>query len=164
MDPSVLGVLCMALAFTFGVAGIGKVFSMAPMADFFAQSGYSVTFLKFIVISEIFGAIGLLLPWAVVPALIGLTVDMFGAVLTHIHNGDPLDDSTGAIGLLIRLIAVGVLWMLRPRPRAPLTTLRNALLAVAAVVTACLLIAVGGSVAVRHLSRPVPAVPSPIQK
>jgi hypothetical protein len=64
--------------------------------------------------AEIFGAIGLLLPWSLVPALIGLTVDMFGAVLTHIHNGDALNGSTGAIGLLIRLIAVGVLWTLRP--------------------------------------------------
>jgi hypothetical protein len=163
-DSSVLGALCMALAFTFGVAGIGKAFSMAPMTDFFAQSGYSVTFLKFIVIAEVFGAIGLLLPWAVVPALIGLTVDMFGAVLTHIHNGDPLNDSTGAIGLLIRLTAVGVLWTLRPRPRAPLAMLRNVLLGVAAVVIACLLIAAGGSVTVRHLSRSVPALASTVSK
>jgi hypothetical protein len=163
-DSSVLGALCMVLAFTFGVAGIGKAFSMAPMADFFAQSGYSVAFLKFIVIAEIFGAIGLLLPWAVVPALIGLTVDMFGAVLTHIHNGDPLNDSTGAIGLLIRLAVVGVLWTLRPRPGAPLTTFRSALFRVAAGVTTCLLIAAGGSIAIRHLSRPIPAIASPVSK
>jgi len=163
-DSSVLSALCMALAFTFGVAGIGKAFSIAPMADFFAQSGYSVTFLKFIVIAEIFGAIGLLLPWSLVPALIGLTVDMFGAVLTHIHNGDPLNDSTGAIGLLIRLIAVGVLWTLRPQPRARQNTLRSTLLAVAVGATACLLIAAGGSVAVRRLSPPVPAVASPVSK
>jgi len=161
-DSLVLGALRMALAFTFAVAGIGKAFSMAPMADFFTQSGYSITFLKFIVIAEIFGAIGALLPWAVVPALLGLTVDMFGAVLTHIHNGDPLNDSTGAIGLLIRLTAVGVLWTLRARPRVPLTTLRNALVGVTAAVTACLLIAVGGSVAVRHLSRAIPALASPV--
>ena len=64
--------------------------------------------------------------------------------------------------MLIRLTAVGVLWTLRPRPRAPLTTLRNVLLGVAAVVIACLLIAVGGSVTVRHLSRSVPALASPV--
>jgi drug/metabolite transporter (DMT)-like permease len=89
---------------------------------------------------------------------------MFGAVLTHIHNGDPLNDSTGAIGMLIRLIAVGVLWTLRPQPRALQNTLRSALLAVAVGVTACLLIAAGGSVAVRRLSRPVPALASPVSK
>jgi hypothetical protein len=160
-DSPVLGALLMALAFTFGVAGIGKAFSMAPMADFFTQSGYSVTFLKFIVIAEIFGAVGLLLPWAAVPALIGLTIDMFGAVVTHVHNGDPLNDSTGAIGLLIRLVAVGVLWTLRARPRTPLTTLRNALLSVAVAVTACLLIAVGGSVTMRHLNLPASVAAPP---
>ncbi len=52
------------------------------MTEFFTQSGYSVTFLRFIVIAEIFGGIGLLLPWAFIPALAGLTIDMFGAVLT----------------------------------------------------------------------------------
>jgi uncharacterized membrane protein YphA (DoxX/SURF4 family) len=163
-DSSVQGALCMALAFTFGLAGIGKAFSIAPMTEFFTQSGYSVSFLKFMVIAEVFGGIGLLLPWAVLPALIGLTVDMFGAVLTHIHNGDPLNDSTGAIGMLIRLVAVGVLWALRRRASEPPTTLRNALLGVAAAATACLLIAAGGSVAVRHLGRPAPAVVSPASK
>jgi len=156
-DSSIVGALRMALAFTFCLAAIGKAFSIAPMTEFFTQSGYSVTFLKFIVIAEVFGGIGLLLPWAVLPALIGLTVDMFGAVLTHIHNGDPLNDSTGAIGMLIRLVAVGVLWVLRQRACEPPTKVRNAVLGVAAAATACLLIAAGGSVAVRHLSRPAAA-------
>jgi len=155
-DSSIVGALRMALAFTFCLAAIGKAFSIAPMTEFFTQSGYSVTFLKFIVIAEVFGGIGLLLPWAVLPALIGLTVDMFGAVLTHIHNGDPLNDSTGAIGMLIRLVAVGVLWALRQRACEPPTTVRNAVLGVAAAATACLLIAAGGGVAVRHLSHPAP--------
>jgi hypothetical protein len=38
--------------------------------------------------------------------------------MTHIHNGDPLNDSTGAIGMLIRLIAVGVLLTIRQRSAA----------------------------------------------
>jgi len=150
-DPSILGALCMALAFTFALAGVGKAFSMAPMTDFFTQSGYSVTFLKFIVIAEIFAGIGLLLPWAVVPALIGLTVDMFGAVLTHIHNGDPLNDSTGAIGALIRLFVVGVLWALSRRRGASSSSVRNSVLSVATVGVVCLLIAIGGSAAMHHL-------------
>lgn len=150
-DPSILGALCMALAFTFALAGVGKAFSMAPMTDFFNQSGYSVTFLKFIVLAEIFAGIGLLLPWAVVPALVGLTVDMFGAVLTHIHNGDPLNDSTGAIGMLIRLFAIGVLWVLSRRRGASSPTVRNSVLSVATVGVVCLLVAIGGSAAMRHL-------------
>ena len=163
-NSSILSALCMSIAFTFALAGIGKAFSVAPMTEFFTQSGYSVTFLKFIVMAEIFGGIGLLLPWAFMPALAGLTVDMFGAVLTHIHNGDPLNDSTGAIGMLIRLIALGVLWSLQRRHFKSLPTIRSSMVSVAAAVLACLLIAVGGSVAVRHLSPPTPAAASPISK
>jgi uncharacterized membrane protein YphA (DoxX/SURF4 family) len=160
----VFGALCITLAFTFALAGIGKAFSVAPMTEFFVQSGYSVAFLKFIVIAEIFGAIGLLLPWAILPALIGLTVDMFGAVLTHIHNGDPLNDSTGAIGMLIRLMVVGVLLALRQQNRGMLPTVRSSVLRATAVTITCLLIAIGGSVAVRHLGPPTPVVPAPATK
>jgi hypothetical protein len=48
--------------------------------------------------------------------------------MTHIHNGDPLNDSTGAIGMLIRLIAVGVLLTIRQRSAATLPTVRSSLL------------------------------------
>jgi DoxX-like family len=151
-DSSIFAALTMTLAFTFCVASLGKAFSLIPMTEFFTQSGYSVGFLKFIVIAETFGGLGLLLPWAVVPALIGLTVDMFGAVLTHIHNGDPLNDSTGAIGLLIRLVAVGALWSLRQQTDESPAGLRKSLLVVGGGTLACLLIAAAGSVAVRHLA------------
>jgi hypothetical protein len=40
----------MSIAFTFALAGIGKAFSVAPMTEFFTQSGYSVTFLKFFIV------------------------------------------------------------------------------------------------------------------
>jgi len=157
----ILETLCVMLAFTFALAGIGKAFSVAPMTEFFVQSGYSAAFLKFIVMAEIFGSIGLLLPWAVLPALIGLAVDMFGAVLTHIHNGDPLNDSTGAIGMLIRLITVGVLITLRQRSGRTLPSVRSAVLRTTTATITCLLIAVGGSAAIRHLSPPTPEVTSP---
>jgi len=49
-NSSVLNALCVTVAFTFALAGIGKAFSFAPMTEFFTQSGYSVAFLKFIVI------------------------------------------------------------------------------------------------------------------
>lgn len=156
-EPSILSALRMALAFTFSLAGIGKAFSMAPMTEFFTQSGYSLTFLKFIIIGEIFGAVGLLLPWALLPALMGLAVDMFGAVLTHIHNGDPLNDSTGAIGALIRIGAIGLLWALRPNAEQSRRTVGRSLWATGGLAAACLLIAYGGSVAMRHFNPPIPA-------
>jgi len=150
-DSEILSALCMTLAFTFAIAGIAKAFSMTPMTEFFSQSGYSVVFLKFIVFAEVFGAIGLLLPWAVVTALIGLTIDMFGAVVTHVHNGDPLNDSTGAICMLIRLAVLGVLWMLRPWLGDSEATVRSSMLTVGVVGVVCLLSAIGGSVVMRHL-------------
>jgi uncharacterized membrane protein YphA (DoxX/SURF4 family) len=163
-DSFILDALRMELAFTFALFGIGKMFNAAPMTEFFTQSGYSVAFLKFIEIAEIFGGIGLLLPWAVVPAWTGLTVDMFGAVLTHVHNRDPLNDSTDAIAMLIRLIAIGVLWALRGRDGKPSLTVRKSISGVTAVAMACLLIAIGGGAAVRHLNPPTSRIVAPSSK
>jgi hypothetical protein len=162
LDANVLAALCMGLAFTFASVGVGKAFSMTPMTEFFTQSGYSVPFLKFIVIAEIFGGIGLLLPWAFLPALVGLTIDMFGAVLTHVHNGDPLNDSSDAIVMLIRLAAVAVLWAMRPRAGMASSSLRTSMAKVATAGVICLLIAIGGSVAMRHFNPPATAIVSPI--
>ena len=148
VDPSVIDALRMVLSFTFALAAIGKALTMQPMTEFFTQSGYPVVFLQFIISAELFGAIGLLLPWAMWPALAGLSVDMFGAVVTHMHNGDPLNDSTGAIALLIKMAALAVLWGLRPRPAT--RSVRTALAIATAVLAACLIVAVGGGVAVRH--------------
>jgi uncharacterized membrane protein YphA (DoxX/SURF4 family) len=152
--PSVLAALCFAVAFTFALAAIGKVFALENMTDFFTQSGYSVTFLKFVVSAEILGALGMLLPWAVWLALIGLSVDMFGAVITHVHNRDSLNDSTGAIALLIHLMVVGVLWTLRPRTGKRERTVKSAIAATGIAMVACLLVAVAGSVAMRHGAAP----------
>ena len=108
-QPMVLNAIRAAVALTFAIAGIGKAFNMPYMTQFFIQSGYSVTFLHFIMLAEVMGAVGFLLPWGFVPALIGFTVDMFGAIVTHVHNGDPLDDSAGAIAMLLRLATIAVL-------------------------------------------------------
>jgi uncharacterized membrane protein YphA (DoxX/SURF4 family) len=157
---SILDAKCVALAFSFALAGIGKAFAMVPMTEFFIQSGYSVTFLKFIIIAEVFGAIGLLIPWAVIPALVGLAVDMFGAVLTHIHSGDPVNDSTGAIGSLINIVLLGGLFALRHKDGFRLPTIRGAITRTAAVTFVCLLIAMIGSAAVRHYGPPTKAPPT----
>jgi len=68
--------LRMAVAFTFAIAAVGKALSFAAMTDFFTRSGYSISFLKFIMIAEALGAVGILIPWAFIPSLIGLTIDM----------------------------------------------------------------------------------------
>lgn len=159
-SPTILSALSMFLAFIFALAGIGKAFSMISMTEFFIQSGYSLSFLKFIVIAEIFGGLGLLVHWAVLPSLIGLTIDMFGAVLTHVHNGDPLNDSTGAIGMLIRLIIFGVLWQMRQRDAAPSRSVGNSIRSVGATACLCFLIALGGSVTMRDLSGAATSAPS----
>lgn len=158
---SLLEAFYLALAFTFVLAGIGKAFSVAPMTEFFHQSGYSTGFLKFIVIAEIFGGVGLLLPWARIPAWFGLTIDMFGAVLTHIHNGDPLNDSTGAIGMLIRLVAVAILFGLQAREQESLPTVSRAIFRAAAATALCLCIAIAGGTALRHHNSTAPATVAP---
>lgn len=96
-QPMVFDAIRMSVALTFAIAGIGKAFNMPFMTQFFTQSGYSITFLHFIMLAEVLAAVGLLLPWAFLPALCGFAIDMFGAMVTHAHNGDPLDDSVGAI-------------------------------------------------------------------
>jgi uncharacterized membrane protein YphA (DoxX/SURF4 family) len=149
-SSSILDAKCVALAFSFALAGIGKAFAMVPMTEFFAQSGYSVTFLKFIIIAEVFGAIGVLIPWTAIPALACLAVDMFGALLTHIHNGDPVNDSTGAIGSLINIVLLGGLFALRRKDGFRLPTKRGAFIRTAAVTLVCLFIAMIGSAALRH--------------
>ena len=148
---AVLNALATPLAFTFAMGGASKAFSMGSMTEFFTQSGYSIQFLKFIAIAEILGGLGLLLPWSFAAAWIGLTVDMFGAVITHVHNADPLNDSTGALGMLIHLFALGVLVVLSRRTDG-FGTVRKATSIMMATMIACFGVAIIGSVAVRHLN------------
>jgi hypothetical protein len=156
-ERSILDAFCLAIAFTFPMAGIGKAFSMSAMTDFFTQSGYSIGFLKFITIAEVFGALGLLLPWARIPAWFGLTVDMFGAVLTHVHNGDPVNDSTGAIGMLIRLSVVAVLFELQRHQAERPIRVSRAILRVALATTLCLCMAFVGAMAMRQRRASTPS-------
>ena len=151
LNTKVYSALCLSVALNFAIAGLGKAFSIEAMVPFFAQSGYSTSFLKFIVIAEVFGGMGLLIPWAMLPSLIGLSIDMFGAVATHIHNGDPIHDSTGAIGMLIRLSTLAVLWAMR-RPARVKASMRASLLGVALGAVACAIVAVSGSALMRHIS------------
>src|ERR1700742_1618975 len=161
LNPAVLSALAISIAVTFASSVLGKAFSMAPMPEFFAQSGYPDAFLRFIIIIEVFGALAMLIPYAVPAALAGLGIDMFGAVLTHIHNGDPLNDSTGAIAMLLRLGVFAVLW--ERNRTAKTTSLRWPLLRLAAAALICLLLAGAGGLLMRHRTLAVEPVASAVQ-
>lgn len=113
-QPLVYEGLCLSAAYAFLTAGFIKAFYLSGMLDFFTQSGYSPAFLKLIISLEVLGGAGLLIPWATLPMAFALSVDMFGAIWTHIHNGDPINDSTGAVGMLIRLGMIAAVWSLQP--------------------------------------------------
>lgn len=128
----------------FALSALGKTFGLDGMLTFFAQSGYTKSFLFFIIALEVICAIALLLPWrwVVVAAIGGLAVDMIGAITTHVHNGDPLDDSTGAIAALLRIAPLALLYV----PRRW----------VAVGAAACAATAVAGAAMVRQPPAPPP--------
>jgi uncharacterized membrane protein YphA (DoxX/SURF4 family) len=151
LEPAIFSALCTATASGFALAAIGKAFSMDWMIGFFHQSGYSTAFLKCIMITEVFAALAMLIPATVLPAVFALAVDMFGAIYTHIHNGDPLNDSTGAIGSLIHLTIIAALWMMQRRAQRE-NPRRIPFLPLAAAGVLSLLIAVAGGILMRHLA------------
>jgi hypothetical protein len=123
---------------------------MTFMMEFFTQSGYSVTFLNFILIGEVMGAVAFLLPWSFLPAF---SIDMFGAIATHVHNHDPINDSAGAIILLVRLAVVAVLWHLRSEATNIRFGWGGTIARVASAGALCAWIAIIGSSVLRHPAR-----------
>lgn len=152
LDPAIYSALCLSVAVVFAIAGIAKAFSIQGMTEFFTQSGYSASFLRIIITGEVLSALALLIPQTEILAVSALSVDMFGAIYTHIHNGDPLNDSTGAIGVLIRLLPIAVLWLLRRQSGKAASYIRTSFLTVAMGAVVCIIAAVAGSEIVRHLS------------
>jgi uncharacterized membrane protein YphA (DoxX/SURF4 family) len=155
-EPAILSALCLAAGFGFVQNGFLSAVYVQKMSDFFIQCGYSVAFLKFIMTIEVLGGLALLVPWAVPLAAAGLSVDMFGAIATHIHNGDPINDSTGAISQLIRLGAIAVIWALRPTPQLPARSVRKRFVAIVVVALLCVVIAEGGSRLMRRSASSAP--------
>lgn len=159
-DPAVYSILCISSGCAFIFAGYAKALYTSGMLGFFTQSGYSPAFLKFIMTAEILGGIGLLIPWTVLPAVAGLSIDMFGAIWTHVHNGDPLNDSTGAIGQLIRLAVIVGLWAWQRHSAEARGAIRRRSAVALAGAVLCAAIAIGGSVAMRHMAGPVTQQPA----
>lgn len=149
-DNAIFSALTLTTAFFFAMTGVGKAFSMDWMINFFHQSGYSAAFLKSVMIVEVFAALAVLVPATVMASTIVLTVDMFGAIYTHLHNGDPLNDSTDAIRELIYLAVIAILWSLR-RNATHEAPRRVPWLGIATCGAVCLLIAVAGGILMRHI-------------
>lgn len=89
-----------------------------------------------------------------------LAVDMFGAILTHAHNSDSINDDTGAIVMLLRLGVICLSWNLRRYAKRDISALRRSLSVVAISAVICFLAALGGSAAVRGSTVPVSVVRS----
>jgi uncharacterized membrane protein YphA (DoxX/SURF4 family) len=153
-DPTVFSALCLATGLGFVLSGFIKAFYMPSMTDFFTQSGYPLAFLKLIMTLEVVAGVGMLIPWAVPAATAALAIDMFGAVYTHVHDGDTLNDNcTGAFGALLRLTVIATLWALR-RPAAATHSVRQRLIGIGIAAILCLLAAIGGGMSVRALNPP----------
>lgn len=117
-SPYLLRGLCLSVAISFIGTEIGKVAHDADMRQFFAQSGYSVWFLYFIIVAETVGALGLLVPRTMLPAALGLSLVMIGAILTHLRNHDPFSDSLEALHLLMLLVCILLIRQFRARIQA----------------------------------------------
>jgi uncharacterized membrane protein YphA (DoxX/SURF4 family) len=110
-----LWILQIVLAAFFLMAGATKV--SQPKEKLLPRMGwvedYSANNVKLIATSEILGALGLILPWALsiakvlTPlAAVGLVVVMAGAILTHTKRKEPVYVQA-AILILAAVVAVG---------------------------------------------------------
>ncbi|HTE01865.1 MAG TPA: DoxX family protein [Mucilaginibacter sp.] len=98
---------------SFIIATTGKAQHMAEMLTFFNTSGYANWFLYFIMTAEALGGLGVLLHFKLKTgplAAAGLMLIMLGAVYTHWHNHDPFSDSYAAVGQLINLSLLHILY------------------------------------------------------
>ena len=143
--PELRLALGLSIGVSFALAGVAKAFYLDMMVAFFAQSGYDRSFLYFVMTTEVLGGMALVLRWRwlTLAAIAGLAVDMFGAIYTHAHNGDPIDDSSAAIAMLLEL--------------APLAAMYVGRRWVATGAALCAVAAVAGGALVRHAAPP--AVP-----
>ena len=100
-------VLAVLLAVVFFLAAVGKL--SGGMAGMFEQWGYAAWFATLIGVLEFAGAVGLLIPKVTRPAILGLTLIMFGAAYTHIANAE----GAQVLRPLIFLMLLWTLWWLR---------------------------------------------------
>ena len=82
-------ILVVPLAGLYALAGVGKLTGSA--AEMFGDWGYPAWFAILIGALELAGGIGLLVPKLLRFAVYGLTIIMFGAMYTHLANGETMD-------------------------------------------------------------------------
>ncbi len=102
-------ILAVLLALGF-LAAAAKLTGAATQT--FAHWGYPAWFATLIGILELAGAIGILIPKTTRPAVLGLTVIMFGAVYTHLTNHEGIQ----VLRPLIFLTVLWLQWWLRQKP------------------------------------------------
>ena len=114
------------LALLFAFAGVSKL--MMPAEQLTAQSTMSATFLRFISVCEVLGAVGLILPWAlrIKPVLTPiaaalLAIIMIGAVVTSFAMSPVLAAIPLITGLLCAFVAWGRWRVTPPAARAART-------------------------------------------
>jgi hypothetical protein len=147
-EPEVLDALCLATGAHFAIGSMASMFAIEFMAQFFRESGYPLAFFKVIVAVELVGGLALFVRWTVPLGLAMLTVDMFGAIYTHLHNSDGIDADMDAFAMLVRLATIAPLWLLA---RAPTTPPRRIAALTVAGAAACLVCAIAGAIVVRQL-------------
>jgi putative oxidoreductase len=99
-------IVSILLAAMFLIAGGPKLLRPIETRAMFVQYGYAPWFATLIGVSEVLGAIGLLIPRLAALAAAGLSIIMVGAFFTHVtHHEAP--HAVVPLVLLALLIAVG---------------------------------------------------------
>lgn len=102
----VLWIVSIVLAAMFLFAGSPKLLTPGKVVPMFVAYGYAPWFATLIGISEVLGAVGLLVPRLAALAAAGLSIIMVGAFFTHATHHEFTHAITPLV-LLALLIAVG---------------------------------------------------------
>jgi DoxX-like family len=110
------------LAAIFVVQGVVLISLPEPMRIIFDELPFSRIFMVAIGILQVFGAVGLILPWAlnIQPRLTplaaaGLTIIMIGAVMTHLMRGEVAQAIPALIIMVLAAFIVYARTVLVPR-------------------------------------------------
>ena len=155
-EPDIYSACCLSVAIFFMTAGVGKAFHMEEATQFFLQSAYPAAFLKLIVITEVLGGAALLLPWTRSFAIVGLSIDAFGAIYTHLHHGDTIHEAKDAFSMVIALGVIAFAWALQPGQNISTHHLRWRVIRVAVGIPVFAMLGVLGGILVRHSSHVSP--------